>query len=153
MNQWSKKAFTLMEVMTVIFILVSLMVMILPNFRLYLQKMKNQEAEQILLVIYAAQSEYARENGGSYTANLADLDIEIDPDSLKNFTLPDEDLIDNTVSCQEGAKMSLARMPANGWSYTLHVLEDQVDDSDDGKIVCVPCDSSECIRMGFENTW
>ena len=132
--------FTLAEVMAVVVILGVLAALALPNFNIQVKKAKNQEAIQILLALYGAQKDHAKEHDGVYAGNIADLDIEVA--NIKNFGGP-YIAKDGIVPCTGDSY--LASLTAND-GYILYVLEDST-------IVCAAgdgsCPAELCTKMGF----
>ncbi len=136
---------TLIEIMVTIVIVGVVAAFALPRLSVAVRKIDNQEAMVVLYALYEAQTDYKRETG-SYASTKADLGITGGPDDLvveanlkkfKNLTVGNAD----TVVC-DGSGTSLAKLTSMDDAYTLHVRSD-------GSIVCTPCDSSLCKRMGF----
>ncbi|MBU0468225.1 MAG: type II secretion system GspH family protein [Candidatus Omnitrophica bacterium] len=138
--------FTLAEITVVIVIIGFMAALALPRLSAFSRKIKNQEAEMVLLHIYDAQIDYNREVG-NYANNVASL-AEVSVPALKGFkdlTISDS----STIACAAGtntAELYLARFTANDDSYMIYVLENNA------RMVCTPCDSVICTSGGYQ-TW
>lgn len=146
-NRLWARGYTLMEIVAVIIILGILAALAIPSYWIQTRKVQNQEAVGILAAIYTAQIDYARENddGNDLTRDFAndidDLDVEVDEGSIKNFYNLEVSR-NRRVSCSAFNDFYLASLTTRDDSYTLYILQD-------GRIVCTPCDSSLCLKMGF----
>ncbi len=142
--------FTLGEVMVVIVILGVLAALALPNFQIQMMKVKNQEAIQVLLALYGAQKDYAKEHddGKSTTFDYANSidQLDVDTQGLKNFVYPPAVMNVGDNPCDGGSTHYLASLTTTDGSYILYVLEDAT-------IVCSnsggTCSDSLCTKMGF----
>ena len=138
--------FTLAELTVVVIIIGILAAVSLPRLSAFSRKVKNQEAEMVLLHIYDAQIDYNREVG-NYANNVGSL-AEVSVPALKGFknlTISDS----STIACATGtniAELYLASLTANDDSYIIYVLEDNA------RMVCTPCDSVICTSGGYQ-TW
>jgi len=137
----NRKGFTLAEAITVVTIMGVLAALAIPRFNIVMQKMKNQEAIQILSTLYEPQVSYFKDFG-SYASDIDDLAIEMNktPD---NFGVPIL-YSSTTIQCEiNPARTALASMESDDTTYTLYLL-------DDASIGCVPCASNLCVKMGFD---
>lgn len=134
------EGFTLAEVMIAIGIIGVLAALALPRYRIQMLKIQNQEAIRILMALWDAQKDYARENNNNYTTVMADLDIDIPPP--RNFAAPVLDDATTNISCGGPNQNYVASIVSHDGSYTLYALVD-------GRIVCTPCPGTLCQPMGF----
>lgn len=142
----TNRGFTLAELIVVVVIIGFMAALALPRLSAFSRKIRNQEADMVLMHIYDAQIDYNREVG-NYANNVAAL-AEVSVPALKGFkalTISDS----STISCAAGtstAELYLARLTANDDSYMVYVLENNA------KLVCTPCDSIICKSGGYQ-TW
>lgn len=152
------QGFNLTEVTIVIVILGFLAAMAMPNLRYAVQKIKNQEAVNALMAIYAEQIDYYRRMG-DYAERLEDLDITFSNMELKNFTIPQglgDDLRQDVLCPSPGRgtnKLSVARVNPKAGGFELLILGDLNYPEDMGKVVCKPCNSTACQKLGFNPDW
>jgi len=139
MTLWKKRnhsllaAFTIFETMVIMIIIGAIAVFVVPNLTKSIRRMKVKEAENILTVIREAQLEYAKEHNGTFAGSILNLDIEIP--ALRHHQAPDIDagiIIDCT---SDGAKVQLASIANNDYSYTLAIYAD-------GSVGCGSCNQS-----------
>ena len=133
--------------MVVVIILGVLAALALPNFNIQVKKAKSQEAVQVLLAIYGAQKDYAKENDDGnaetpdYTDDINNLDVHIE--GLKNFQDP---VVNAVVDPCGSSAQYLASIASKDGDYILYVLEDAT-------IVCADgngnCPAELCTKMGF----
>lgn len=138
LGQKKKRGFTFSEVVVVIIIIGVLASLAFPRFQIQMMKVKNQEAAQILTVLWQEQRDYFKQNG-DYTNALGDLAVDIP--APKNFTAPVV-VKNGNVNCGGGPQSYVARMASNDGAYTLYSIEN-------GQIVCTPCPGTLCQQMGF----
>lgn len=139
-----------MELMIVVVIIGVLTAIALPSYRIQVNKMKNQEAIRVLMVLWEAQKEYYKENGSYLAGDIDDInaDLGVEIPQPKNFWNVQ---VFNAAptTCTAGPQILLASMIAIGGGaggYALSVLED-------GRVTCAPligpCPGSLCTKMGF----
>lgn len=138
------RAFTYMEIIVVIIVLGVLAAIAIPNVRIQMLKMENQEAIHLLMVIWAAQKSYYQESG-SYAPQYDYSNLDIDPVTPKYFTGPGPD--DETVNACYGSTPThvIGFLISRTTDYYLYATED-------GRIVCreMPCANFPlCKQMGF----
>ena len=113
--------------------------MALPNYSIAIKRAQTQEATLALSAIYQAQIGYSHSHGGNYAESLQDLSIGVGPfQTFKNLVVANADV----VSCQGNREFFLASLTAKDDSFELYLLED-------GRIVCAPCESSLCEKLGY----
>ncbi len=81
-----RHGFTLAEVLIVVVILSVLVGMAIPRYAAAVERNTSLEGINILTALLGAQRRFALENGGLYTANMNDLDVQIPPP--RNFAAP-----------------------------------------------------------------
>ena len=106
----SKKAFTLIEIMTVITILGIMMTLAVPQYQMVVEKMRSAEGIRIITVLREAQQRYALENDGAYTNDLNDLDV----------TIPASAYFDSPVVLVNG-DASIDRNGSDPYDYSLTI--------------------------------
>lgn len=96
----NNKGFTLMELLTVVFIIAILTNLAIPEYQKAVERSRSAEAETILETLAKAEERYLMSNG-VYTNELTDLDVTI-PTSTKHFTME--------LTSEEGALPFTAKM-------------------------------------------
>jgi prepilin-type N-terminal cleavage/methylation domain-containing protein len=135
------RGFTLLEFTVAIIVLGVLVTMAVPNYIIYVNRMKNQEAEHILSILYAEQVKYAGNHSGGYASMIDDLDVSF-PDDPKHFDPPTLASPGASINCGGTALRYVASIEVIDGSYTLYALKS-------GQIVCTPCPSTTCQKMGY----
>ena len=137
----NKNGFTLAEIMVALIVAAVLASMALPRMLVFSEKIKSQEAKQVLLLIYAEQRLYYKENNG-YANDISKLNIEFT--AFKNFkNLDVTDVTSTVVGSLGGAESYLASLTDDNDVYQLYVLED-------GTVVCTPDGvGTDCYKMGY----
>ncbi len=128
-------AFSLVEMAVVVVIVGILASMALPRFQVTIEKMRSAEGVNILTALLGAQQRFAAENGGAFTANMADLDITIP--ASPNFNVPTVAAVNPLASIQ---RIDTADSGIDG--YTLSV-------SSTGTITCAGGGGGICGKMGY----
>jgi len=151
----SKIGFTLIEVIVAVIIIGGVAAIAIPNYQSLVLRIKNQEAETILIVLVAAQKEHVRAlvkaNPGmnSFLFYVREMQAEGFSHRAFDVVIPPLKHFKNIIvtsqyeRCQGyGMFRYLAKMEARDGSYTLYGL-------DDGQIACFPCPSTKCSKMGY----
>ncbi len=133
------------ELIIVVVILGVLAAVAIPNYRIQMLRMKNQEASRVLMALWEAEKDYYRENG-AYTSDTNKLAVEIP--TMKNFT--NLVLTDSPVSACGGPEVtSRMSVDSRDSSYRIYMLED-------ASLFCRPlplapllCPDPFCMKMGF----
>lgn len=139
--------FTIQEIIIAIIIIGVLSGLSYPSFINYIERIKTQEAEKILIILYEAQKDFAFENAGAYTTDLNDFDVTFPPP--KSYNAPQA--LDANVSCNGSGQVtviaSITKPDPNG--YTLFLRED------DGTIMCCPLTNgnSICTTINYTTVW
>lgn len=153
MKKRENQGFTFIEITVVIIILGLLAAVALPQYQIYMERAKTQEAAQILLSLLDAQFEYRRENS-AYATDITDLQIEMDT-APQHFQPIDLTGAGGTVACTAGTGTNIiwaAKMTETNDRYELFVL-------DNGRVVCSggtsgdQCDAAICRRLGYRPNW
>ncbi|MFA5060232.1 MAG: prepilin-type N-terminal cleavage/methylation domain-containing protein [Candidatus Omnitrophota bacterium] len=127
----NQSAFTLMELVVVTIVIAILAGIALPHFTAALERNRAVEGVNILGAIRSAQERFALANGGAYTTNILDIDVDI-PVPLNYFETPE--------ICAGGGAVPLARIRDIPRRYRLLIY-------DNGDIECHG--NVLCQRMGF----
>ncbi len=140
-----KKAFTLLEIITVVIIVGVIVGIAIPNFSMAVEKTKAKEGEAFLINLLGAQKRYALDHGGWYTSNLADLDLPVS--TTEYFELP-QVWNPQGIGYQwtiGGVLYDLvASIRRKGNLYELGI-------SKEGQIACiVPLSGDACKKMGYK---
>lgn len=143
-----KKAFTLLEMLAALVVLGVVVSVAIPSVQWQIQKVKNQEAEPLLMAVYGAQLDFFSDNG-YYTNDIGNLGIEIDQSKLRNFEYIVPANLEN-ITCTSSTVFALGKAATKAtatFQYDLYVLTD-------GRIVCSSssdlCNATVCLRMGYE---
>ncbi len=130
-----QKAFTLMEVLSTVVILMVMATLAFPKLMVTIEQGRAAEAKNILINLLGAQKRYALTNDGTYTLDIDNLDIEIRP--LNDFNAP-------TLTDPLGvtAIASITRKAGAPYTYTLGILAD-------GTISCGNAVGTICQNLGF----
>jgi prepilin-type N-terminal cleavage/methylation domain-containing protein len=128
--------FTLVEMVTVMMIIGSLVMMALPKYTLIVEKGRAAEGVQYLFSLLSAQKRYSidHDNGDStpdYADTVSALDVGMNPP--RNFNTPTDADINTTNP--------IARITRNDSSYTLFI-------ADTGVITCTGA-GSVCQSLGY----
>ena len=136
-----ESGFTVTEIIIVTIIVGVLAAVVIPKMSKVINKMKAQEAINILLAIFSALKNYALDHNGDY-GNLVDLDITIPP--LKYFmnigAFADADV---TFAGGNGPFELLGSARFKDNSFGVYLLGD-------GSIVCEDTVIDACKKSGFK---
>lgn len=72
----SKSGVSIIEMISVVVIIGAMMTLAIPGYQTQMQRLRNGEAEQILMALYMGQNDYERDNG-AYTDTLGNLNVSI----------------------------------------------------------------------------
>jgi len=144
----NRRAFTLVETAVASLIMLGVLGVAIPNFQTAVMRIRNEEAENNLLMIYAAQKAYYNERlskygSGKYHGNINGLDLEIPASDHFDYDgFPTK--LNPEIACRRGyTRFSVvAEAIAKDGQYTLYV-------TDEGTIFCKVCGDSVCTRMGY----
>ena len=141
------KAFTLGEIAIVIVIIGSLATLAVPYYIISTQKSKSMEGVQILTDFLKAENRYAQENGGKYTANLSQLDIQIYATSYFSLVTPWDNQPQSAFIHINGVlypvRGTIFRQENASILYMLQI-------TDDGRIACSDGTAHICQQMGYD---
>lgn len=137
-KQQKTPAFTLIEILVVLIIVLGVAAMALPKFNTFVERFHAEDGKQILYGIYGAQKRYFLENK-TYTASMAALDITLPVNNDFSLIEPMNDLEDGITYVGRGI-----RRKSGVDLYTLWV-------DSEGNIYCENgATPGYCQRMGFQ---
>lgn len=135
-----KAGFTMAEVIVAIMIIGVLAALAVPNYRIHMLRVRNQEAVRVLMFLWEAQKEYYREHGFYASSIPGELGMDlVDLPPPKNFVYP---VVENGGSaiCQGQLNNVLAAIQTVGPPfYSLAIVAD-------GSIFCCNWDGL-CPKM------
>ncbi|MCA9405272.1 MAG: type II secretion system protein [Candidatus Omnitrophica bacterium] len=131
-------AYTLTEIMVVVIILGVIASIALPRFGRSMDNIRNEEAQNVLTIIYQAQKSYFHDFG-TYATTLAQLDVEFG--TIKNFTGLTVNNQTTSPSCGGSTLPFYAKLDSADGSYSLYATDEGV--------ICAPCTGTACIKLGF----
>ena len=145
LRSMNKRGYTLIEIVAVVIIVSMAASLALVKYGDYMRRIRSQEGQQILTVLFGAQVERLREVGAYFAGTQAQINAVPNPlnvtfpqplSNFKNLTA-----VNGTVRC---GLPTVGRIEANDDSYALHV-------SDQGTIICTSvanvCNTALCQRM------
>ncbi|MCA9399973.1 MAG: type II secretion system protein, partial [Candidatus Omnitrophica bacterium] len=110
----------------------------IPRFGRFMDSIKNEEAENVLMSIYHAQKSFFQDFG-TYATALSQLEVEFG--TIKNFSGLTVNNQTASPSCSGSTLPTYAKLDSDDGTYSLYA-------TDEG-IICTPCTSEACAKMGF----
>jgi prepilin-type N-terminal cleavage/methylation domain-containing protein len=134
-DQKQTAAFTILEMVVCVIVMGIIASIAYPRYLVSVEQFRAKEGDQILLSLYGAEKRYALANDGNYTANFAELDVEIRPSEI--FEDP---ALSTTINPL--ASITVRSDQTKFGQYTLSIY-------DTAAIYCSGGTSSICQKMGY----
>jgi len=144
-DKGKKHGLTLAETLVTVVIVISVAGIAVSNYSWSVKKIKNQEAEQIMMAFFASNNQHFLDKG-QFALTTEALDVSFSPS--KNFNNPT--IFNGNMQCTGHDPVpAIAKITVKGYApgnpnyYELGVLTDS-------RIVCNPCLDLICKKLGYE---